>query len=108
MQTKRVNCNCDSQLSEWLEDSDFLTFFLSVTQLRVRDTGEATEKGYHTLGKLMCFGRVTDSQPGGGSEEVSSDSAAARNSINTDYRQAEMYSAAHRLTMFKNLKLGNS
>lgn len=57
---KRGNCNCDSELSEWLEDSGFLTdkSTLPVIQLRLGDTGVATEKGYHTLGKLMCYGRV--------------------------------------------------
>ncbi|KAL9980621.1 hypothetical protein ACROYT_G009230 [Oculina patagonica] len=57
------DCNCDSELSEWLEDSGFLTdkSTLPVKQLRFGDTGQATEKGYHTLGKLMCYGRAPDS-----------------------------------------------
>ena len=73
----KKNCICDSELSEWLEDSGFLTdkSTLPVKQLRFGDTGEATEKGYHTLGKLMCYGRVTDSESNGGTKEGSSDSA---------------------------------
>lgn len=51
-------CNCDAQLNEWLEDSGYLTdkSTLPVTQLRFGDTGGSNEKGYHTLGKLMCYG----------------------------------------------------
>ena len=53
-----VYCNCDAELPRWLEDSGYLTdqSTLPVTQLRFGDTGQATEKGYHTLGKLMCYG----------------------------------------------------
>lgn len=71
-------CNCDSQRSEWLEDGGFLTdkSSLPVKQLRFEDTGEATEKGYHTLGKLMCHGRVLESGSDDGTEKDSSESAS--------------------------------
>jgi len=29
---------------------------LPVTQLRFGDTGDSREQGYHTLGKLKCYG----------------------------------------------------
>lgn len=71
-------CNCDSEQSKWLEDSGFLTdkSTLPVKQLRFGDTGEATEKGYHTLGKLMCYGRVIDSGSVDETEKVSSGTAS--------------------------------
>ncbi|XP_066268704.1 contactin-associated protein-like 2 isoform X1 [Branchiostoma lanceolatum] len=49
-------CNCNINDDVWREDSGFLTHKddLPVKQLRFGDTGE--ENGYHTLGKLMCFG----------------------------------------------------
>lgn len=75
--TEKVNCNCDSDISEWLEDSGFLTdkSTLPVKQLRFGDTGEAKAKGYHTLGKLMCYGRVMDvDSDGTGTEEFSPES----------------------------------
>ena len=30
--------------------------FLPVTELRFGDTGSENEEGYHTLGKLLCWG----------------------------------------------------
>ena len=52
------DCNCDSEKSQWLEDSGFLSdkSTLPVTEMRFGDTGGSNEKGYHTLGKFMCVG----------------------------------------------------
>ena len=52
------DCNCDSEKSQWLEDSGFLSdkSTLPVTEMRFGDTGGQREKGYHTLGKFMCVG----------------------------------------------------
>ena len=52
-----ANCNCDKNDYTWREDSGYLTDkdTLPVTQLRFGDTG-SSEKGYHTLGKLQCWG----------------------------------------------------
>ena len=51
-------CNCDKNDDVWREDSGLLTdkTKLPVKQLRFGDTGHSLEKGYHTLGKLKCFG----------------------------------------------------
>ena len=50
-------CNCEKNDNVWREDSGLLTdkTSLPVKQLRF---GDATfsEQGYHTLGKLKCFG----------------------------------------------------
>ena len=53
-------CNCDKNDYVWREDSGLLTdkTKLPVKQLRFGDTGHNLEKGYHTLGKLKCFGIV--------------------------------------------------
>ena len=52
-------CNCDKEDGVWREDSGLLTdkTHLPVKQLRFGDTG-GSEKGYHTLGKLKCYGIV--------------------------------------------------
>ena len=52
------HCNCDKNDNVWREDSGFLTdkTKLPVKQLRFGDTGDSGEQGYHTLGKLKCFG----------------------------------------------------
>ena len=52
-------CNCDSNDSTWREDSGLLTdkTILPVSQLRFGDAYR-WEKGYHTLGKLKCYGTV--------------------------------------------------
>ena len=52
-------CNCDKNDSTWREDSGLLTdkTRLPVKQLRFGDTG-GFAKGYHTLGKLKCYGIV--------------------------------------------------
>ena len=54
----KYNCNCDSEKSQWLEDSGFLSdkSTLPVSEMRFGDTGRSKEKGYHTLGKFMCVG----------------------------------------------------
>ena len=53
-------CNCDKNDNVWREDSGLLTdkTKLPVKQLRFGDTGnlERQETGYHTLGKLKCYG----------------------------------------------------
>ena len=51
-------CNCDTESYAWHEDSGLLTdkTTLPVKQLRFGDTGSKGEQGYHTLGKLKCFG----------------------------------------------------
>ena len=53
-------CNCDKNENVWREDSGLLTdkTKLPVIQLRFGDTGHGAEQGYHTLGKLKCFGTV--------------------------------------------------
>ena len=50
-------CNCDKNDEVWREDSGLLTdkINLPVKQLRFGDTGH-NEQGYHTLGKLKCYG----------------------------------------------------
>ena len=53
-------CNCDKNDNVWREDSGLLTdkTKLPVKQLRFGDTGnpKRNEAGYHTLGKLKCYG----------------------------------------------------
>ena len=52
-------CNCDANDRTWREDSGLLTdkSKLPVIQLRFGDTGDPrVEKGFHTLGKLKCYG----------------------------------------------------
>ena len=57
----KQSCNCDQNNNTWTEDSGYLTDknTLPVTQLRFGDTttyaGKA-ELGYHTVGKLRCWG----------------------------------------------------
>ena len=53
-----VNCNCPPK-NGWSEDSGLLTdkSTLPVTQIRLGDLDNAHEKGYHTLGKLKCYGQ---------------------------------------------------
>ena len=50
-------CNCDKNDGVWREDSGLLTdkTKLPVKQLRFGDVSTG-EEGYHTLGKLKCFG----------------------------------------------------
>ncbi len=53
-------CNCDKNDGTWREDSGLLTdkTRLPVKQLRFGDTGQSYEEGYHTLGKLKCYGNA--------------------------------------------------
>ena len=51
-------CNCDKNDYVWREDSGLLTdkTKLPVKQLRFGDTSGNGQEGYHTLGKLKCYG----------------------------------------------------
>ena len=51
-------CNCDTNDRDWREDGGYLTdkSTLPVIGLRFGDTYEDYEYGYHTLGKLQCWG----------------------------------------------------
>ena len=55
----RFGCNCDKNDFVWREDSGLLTdkTKLPVKQLRFGDTG-GSNQGYHTLGKLKCYGKA--------------------------------------------------
>ena len=52
------NCNCDRNDGVRREDSGYLTdkSSLPVSQLRFGDAGEPGEQGWHTLGRLYCYG----------------------------------------------------
>ena len=57
----RYGCNCDKNDFVWREDSGLLTdkTHLPVKQLRFGDLyGVGGQRGYHTLGKLRCYGIV--------------------------------------------------
>ena len=53
-------CNCNNDRSGWREDSGLLTdkSALPVTQIRLGDLDQSHEEGYHTLGKLKCYGQA--------------------------------------------------
>ena len=54
-------CNCHYSGSRgWKEDSGLLTekSALPVSQIRLADLDDSDEDGYHTLGKLKCYGRA--------------------------------------------------
>ena len=53
-------CNCYNSGSGWREDSGLLTdkSALPVTQIRLGDLDSPSEEGYHTLGKLKCYGQA--------------------------------------------------
>ena len=54
-------CNCDKNDNIWRRDSEYLTSKdkLPVIQLQFGDTGhDTTNKGYHTLGKFRCYGKL--------------------------------------------------
>ena len=53
-------CNCYNGGSGWREDSGLLTdkSTLPVTQIRLGDLEDSREEGYHTLGKLTCYGKA--------------------------------------------------
>ena len=58
--TGGTKCNCDNYGSGWYEDSGLLTdkSALPVTQIRLGDLDDSNEEGYHTLGKLKCYGQA--------------------------------------------------
>ena len=58
--TGGTKCNCDNSGSGWYEDSGLLTdkSALPVTQIRLGDLDDSNEEGYHTLGKLKCYGQA--------------------------------------------------
>ena len=53
-------CNCYNGGSGWREDSGLLTdkSALPVKQIRLADLDNSDEEGYHTLGKLKCYGQA--------------------------------------------------
>ena len=53
-------CNCYNSAGGWREDSGLLTdkSALPVTQIRLGDLDNSNEEGYHTLGKLKCYGQA--------------------------------------------------
>ena len=53
-------CNCYNSAGGWREDSGLLTdkSALPVTQIRLGDLDGSHEEGYHTLGKLKCYGQA--------------------------------------------------
>ena len=53
-------CNCYNGGSGWRQDSGLLTdkSVLPVTQIRLGDLDGSREEGYHTLGKLKCYGKA--------------------------------------------------
>ena len=53
-------CNCYNSADGWREDSGLLTdkSTLPVTQIRLGDLDQSHEEGYHTLGKLKCYGQA--------------------------------------------------
>ena len=57
--TGGTKCNCYNGGGGWREDSGLLTdkSALPVTQIRLGDLNDSQEEGYHTLGKLKCYGQ---------------------------------------------------
>ena len=55
-----IKCNCHNSGGGWREDSGLLTdkSALPVTQIRLGDLDGSDEEGYHTLGKLKCYGQA--------------------------------------------------
>ena len=53
-------CNCDANDLNWREDRGLLTnkSHLPVKQLRFGDAKYQKQYGYHTLGKLKCYGHT--------------------------------------------------
>ena len=53
-------CNCYNSRGGWREDSGLLTdkSALPVSQIRLADLDNSDEEGYHTLGKLKCYGQA--------------------------------------------------
>jgi len=53
-------CNCHNSAGGWRSDSGLLTdkSALPVSQIRLGDFDSSSEEGYHTLGKLKCYGKA--------------------------------------------------
>ena len=53
-----TNCSCDANDSVWRFDEGYLSDkeTLPVTKVLFGDTGRRVEEGYHTIGKLICYG----------------------------------------------------
>ena len=53
-------CNCYNSGNGWREDSGLLEdkYALRVTKIRLEDFDKSNVKGYHTLGKLKCYGQA--------------------------------------------------
>ena len=56
---KKCNCRNSGSVRGWRSDSGLLTdkSALPVTQIRLGDLDSSSEEGYHTLGKLKCYGQ---------------------------------------------------
>ena len=57
---RRRKCNCYNSGRGWRGDSGLLTdkSALPVSQIRLGDLDGSQEEGYHTLGKLKCYGQA--------------------------------------------------
>ena len=57
---KGKKCNCGNWGSGWRQDSGLWTdkSALPATQIRLGDLDNSREEGYHTLGKLKCYGQA--------------------------------------------------
>ena len=53
-------CNCNNYANGWRADSGLPTdkSALPVSQIRLGDLDQSHEEGYHTLGKLKCYGQA--------------------------------------------------
>ena len=53
-------CNCYNSGGGWRSDGGLLTDkpALPVSQIRLADLDDSHEEGYHTLGKLKCYGQA--------------------------------------------------
>ena len=53
-------CNCHESNRGWTQDSGLLTdkSALPVSQIRLAALNDSGEEGYHTLGKLKCYGQA--------------------------------------------------
>ena len=59
--TSSALCNCDSNVDTLLKDEGYVTnsTILPITGIKLGDTGDSGEYGYHTIGSLQCFGMKT-------------------------------------------------
>lgn len=69
---KTNKCNCDINSSPLTRDNGYLTdkSKLPVLEMRFGDMGDASEKGWHTLGKLECIGEGKDNYHNHGGNKV--------------------------------------